>query len=269
MYPAPVIIQPVSALLVALATPIHPTLLPFGFIPVLHAFRISIVYRSLSRKAGGNSSVAANLVGFLLMAWGGSIVSHILLSLPIPQLLSFTPLLVYATTHFCLPDIRNLPSLKTLDSIFPLVDALLRTTAIAAGVEACRNHPSPAISGSLSIQLFIGAVASSAGGISAQTLSVWEPSWRLNRPIFLQEGTMLAGTDVWSGTLSSSIPKIDRSTYSADSLNSPLLSSTDAKATAASILTLIYCWRVYNVHHLPKIGGKTNKAAQDSKSKEE
>ena len=233
MYPAPVIIQPVSALLVALATPIHPTLLPFGFIPVLHAFRISIVYRSLSRKAGGNSSVAANLVGFLLMAWGGSIVSHILLSLPIPQLLSFTPLLVYATTHFCLPDIRNLPSLKTLDSIFPLVDALLRTTAIAAGVEACRNHPSPAISGSLSIQLFIGAVASSAGGISAQTLSVWEPSWRLSRPIFLQEGTMLAGTDVWSGTLVAAIygcltashpqyPKLIGLLYSADSLNSQI-----------------------------------------------
>ncbi|KNE86578.1 hypothetical protein PSTG_20060, partial [Puccinia striiformis f. sp. tritici PST-78] len=116
-----------------------------------------------------------------------------------------------STTLFFLPDIINLPSLKTLDSIFPLVDALLRTTAIAAGVEACRNHPSPAISGSLSIQLFIGAVASSAGGISAQTLSVWEPSWRLNRPIFLQEGTMLAGTDVWSGTLLELTPPfIDR-----------------------------------------------------------
>ncbi|OAV97485.1 hypothetical protein PTTG_11865 [Puccinia triticina 1-1 BBBD Race 1] len=279
MYSAPALIQPISAFLVTLSKPIHPTLFPFALFPILHAFRISVAYRSLNKQAGGATSVVANLAGFLLMAWGGSIISHILLNLPIPQLLSFSPVLLYATTHFCLPDIKNLPKLKTLDTIFPLVDALLRTTSIAAGVEACRTHPSPAIRESLSIQLFIGAVASSGGGISAQTLSVWEPSWRLNRPIFLQEGTMLASTDVWSGTLvaviygclTASHPEYLRLMglmYSSSITKSPLLSAIDAKAAAASILALIYCWRVYNVHYSKALIAGAHKDTQDKSKKE-
>ncbi|KAA1113379.1 hypothetical protein PGT21_029865 [Puccinia graminis f. sp. tritici] len=275
---APAFIQPISALFDALTTPIHPTFFPVGCFPLLHAFRISVAYRTLNTRAGGKTSAAADLAGFLLMAWGGSIISHILLNLPIPQLLSFSPFLVYATTHMSLPDLGSLPSLKTLDSLFPLVDGLLRTASIAAGVEACRNHGSPAIRESLSIQLFIGAVASSGGGISAQTLSVWEPSWRLNRPAFLQEGTLLAGTDVWSGALVAAIygclsashphySSLIGLLYSSSFTNSPILSPTDAKATAASILTLIYCWRVYHVHYSKSSVVGTKKAGQKSKSK--
>jgi len=281
MYPIPTILQPVSTLLHTLTQPIHPSLFPVACLPIIHACRISIAYRTLNKQAGGTTSAVANLAGFLLMAWGGSMVSHVLLSLPIPQLLSFGPMIVYGTTHFCLPDIARLPSMKTLDCMFPLVDALIRTTSIAAGVEACRHHPSSAaIRDSLSIQLFIGAIVSSAGTIAAQSLCIWEPVWRLNRPTFLQHGTLLAATDVWAGALVAAIygaltashpdyPRLIRSLYPLAATHNPILSSIDAKAAAASVLTLIYSWRVYRVHYSNKMVSKIHQDNEKSKSKKE
>lgn len=225
------------------------------------------------------------MAGFLTMAWGGSVTSHILLSLPIPQLLSFSPLLTYTITHLVLPDIQRLPSLKTLDLSMPLLDALLRTASIAAGVEACRNHWSPAVTESLSIQLFIGAITSAGGGVLAQTLRVWEPSWRLSRPSFLEQGTLLASTDVWSGTLVAGIygflttshpiyPRVTRLLYPSSAVESPIFSSLDAKAIAACILTLIYSWRAYGVHYAKsqtpaKPPKNSPKPLRDSKPKKE
>ncbi|PLW09292.1 hypothetical protein PCANC_22930 [Puccinia coronata f. sp. avenae] len=269
----PAVIQPVSALLAVLTTPIHPVLFPVPLLPLLHAFRISIVYRHLNTQAGGNTSVAADLAGFLLMAWGGSIVSHMLLSLPIPQLLTFTPMMVYAGTHMSVRVLGWMPSVATMDSVFPVVDGLLRTSAIAAGVDACRQHPTAAVSQSLSIQLFVGAVASSGGTIAAQTLSVWEPVWRLSRPLFLQQDSILASTDVWSGSLIAALYGYLTASHplyltlypqsASTKSSSPLLSSLDAKAAASLLLTSIYCWRVYNVHYSSR---KSIKSIRDTTS---
>ncbi|MBW0488539.1 hypothetical protein O181_028254 [Austropuccinia psidii MF-1] len=278
------LIQPLSSFLEYLSIPIHPIYLPISLLPFLHAARISIAYRSLNSQAGGETTVMANLAGFLLMAWGGSIWSHLFLSLPIPQMLSFKPLLAYGITHLIIPDISRLPTLKTLDSFLPLIDALIRTTAIAAGVEACRTHPVSAVSESWAIQLFIGAISSSGGGISAQALRVWEPNWCLARPSFLQEGTMLAGTDVWSGALIAAIygaltashPSYHHflSKYFPYISPKPILPTVDAKALSAFILAVIYCWRTYQVHYISKPKNKKialsfKRVASNSKSKKE
>jgi hypothetical protein len=98
--------------------------------------------------------------------------------------------------------------------------------------------------------------------------------------MFLQEGTMLASTDVWSGALVAAIygcltashPQYSRLIsllYPSSFSTSPILSPNDAKATAASVLTLIYCWRVYNLHYSKSSIVGTKKAGQKSKSKNE
>ncbi|KAI8452366.1 hypothetical protein BY996DRAFT_6431870 [Phakopsora pachyrhizi] len=262
----------ISNFLEFISKPIHESMVPIPIIPIIHAARISAIYRSLRNTAGGKTSFTADLAGFLLMSWGGSIVSCILLGLPMPQLLSFTPILVYSSIHLAMPSFKHLPTAKTLDTILPLLDALIKTSTVAAGVDMCRNHEKRIVAESLSIQLFIGAISASGGGILSQTMSVWEPSWRLCRPHFLQEGSILAGTDVWSGALTAGIYGYLTSSHPFYTRSKPDSSSAysdlEAKTLAACFLTLILLWKAYKTHHSPALVVNSYKSQKKNSQKE-
>jgi len=94
-------------------------------------------------------------------------------------------------------------STKVVDSLLPLLDAILRTRTITGSLYLIPVSPSPTIANSLAMQWIIGAVSSSGGGQLAATFGVWKPfkDWDfLAKPVFLKGG-ILATLDVWGGLL--------------------------------------------------------------------
>jgi hypothetical protein len=127
-------------------------------------------------------------------AWGGSVITHFLLSIPPPQLYSIHPWINYVGVHLfltllftLLPPVRpKYPPLSSeanpvwcqllrpavLDTLSPIPDALVRTASLTNALRTLSTHPSisPALSDSWFTHVVVGAVASAGGGTLAGTL---------------------------------------------------------------------------------------------------
>lgn len=199
------------------------------------------------------------------MCWGGGLLSHFLLSIPPPQILSAYPTINYLSTHIFLGIVLNAlgaPSAKTIDTVLPLLDAIMRTGAICSTVNIVTAHPNPAISSSLFLQLLIGAIASSGGGVAASTLAVWDPQWSLRTPPFLRGG-VVDTLDVWSGSVAAAVygsllalhPSYEPITRllsgngEAYITGTPLMSPLEARSASVLVLTVLYSYRVYATHY--------------------
>ncbi|KAF4566255.1 hypothetical protein AB1N83_010900 [Pleurotus pulmonarius] len=275
---------------------VSPSYFPYVYGSTLHAARISIAFQFNARRSQRPHSWGTYVVGYLIMAWGGSVISHILLSLPPPQLYSIQPYINYLTVHFFLTAFfQQFPSAlnpRTLDTLLFPLDAFLRVNSITSTVAML--SPTSAISGTINPLLaasplthcILGAVASSGGGQTASMLNVWSDTWSLSPPAFLR-GTPLPGLrgwfvgsldtlDVWGGALIAVIYDIltahpsflgssrfhaflDRTGLETSKVLSPL----GAKAVCCIILSFLFGIRVFWVHHwsvIPQTVVKKKKA---------
>lgn len=190
-------------------------------------------------------------------------LANFLMFQPPPQLLSVQPWINYLGVHIFFGYIVDFaPSAKVIDTALPLLDAILRTGAICGSVSMARAHPNPAIASSLFFQLFIGAVASAGGGVSASTLGVWNAEWTLRVPPFLRGG-FIDTLDIWSGSLIAAVygcllglhPEYEPYTRWLSGMGekyvpgSSLMSPLEARTVCTVALSAIYAFRVYNIHY--------------------
>jgi hypothetical protein len=97
----------------------------------------------------------------------------------------------------------QLLSAKVVDTLLPLLDAILRTRTITSSLNLIPTSPNPSVANSIVMQWIIGAVSSSGGGQLAATFGVWKPfkDWSLLAKPVVLKGGVLATLDVWGGIL--------------------------------------------------------------------
>ncbi|KAF9517577.1 hypothetical protein BS47DRAFT_1326382 [Hydnum rufescens UP504] len=259
-----------------LNTTVHPTYYPFPWATTLHAARISLVHNGRIRALGTRAKLGSgpDYAGFLIFCWAGSLFSNFFLSLPPPQILSAYPTINYLSVHILITYLLTntsipFPPPKVMDTFLPLIDAILRSGSICSCVTLAHTHPNDAISSSLFLQWFIGAVASAGGGISSVTLDIWNPEWSFRTPPFLRGG-VLDTLDMWSGSLAAAVyamllgfhPAYEPYTRFCARFvpgwagpyvqGTPLMSPLEARGVCVIGLTGLYAFRVYRTHYAGK-----------------
>ncbi|KDR79198.1 hypothetical protein GALMADRAFT_63297 [Galerina marginata CBS 339.88] len=199
-------VRPISDALVFLnTTTVHPIWFPYALAPTLHAARVSMIFQANARKSATPLSWGTHIMGFLMMAWGGGLLSHFLLGLPPPMLYSFHPAINYISVHvFFTLLFQIFPDFLypvVLDTFFWPLDALLRTNAVTLSLGLLSSpNVHPEYRNSPLTHLLVGAIVSCGGGLSAGTFSAWSPNWSFSTPPVLRAGAGWAGTlDVWGG----------------------------------------------------------------------
>ncbi|GLB40969.1 hypothetical protein LshimejAT787_0901840 [Lyophyllum shimeji] len=284
--------------------PVHATLFPYPIAATIHAARISVVYQNNCRAAtaGSNAKLPwpTYIAGYLVMTWGGSVMTHFLLQLPPPMLYSTTPYIIYLTTHLTLtllfhlfPILLSPSSIALLDTVLFPIDALVRTGAVtgttahlAPGSPVAR----PLITSPLT-HLIIGALASAGGGLSASTLSTWSPTWSFSTPPVLRAPTLTAffwsSMDVWAGALVAAMYGVASGAQAfygwqellrlvglgvagikegACVVGTPWMSQLEAKALAAGVLAVFFGLRMYKVHWAGAAPAQQVKKAEKEKT---
>lgn len=169
---------------------------------MLYRFQVE----ATKRKTGRRPPILADIAGFLIYAWGGSITVNLLLGLPPVQLLSPDPLIAYVAIHLFITAIFSfvhIPSnlSNALAIPFAITDALTRSATISATVRLVQAHSNPLLTNSVFAQVVLGAISATAGGQIGGMLSVSEPEWRLQTPPALRKLELLATLDMWSAAL--------------------------------------------------------------------
>ncbi|KAF9530699.1 hypothetical protein CPB83DRAFT_154790 [Crepidotus variabilis] len=200
-------VGPVSDAFVFVTKKVHPIWFPYALAPTLHAARVSTIFQANVRRSPTPLSWGQYITGFLIMSWGGTILSCLLLGLPAPMLYSVHPFINYVSVHlFCTALFTTFPNLLSpalLDTTLWPIDALLRTNGIIATL-GLFSHPSvhPEYKNSALTHLITGAIASAAGGVSVGTIGGFTSNWTFGTPPFLRAGAGWAGTlDLWGGAL--------------------------------------------------------------------
>ncbi|KAF5354313.1 hypothetical protein D9756_007202 [Leucocoprinus leucothites] len=278
-------------------TKVHPAF-PYLIGPTVHAARISIAFQANARKSpGAPLSWGTYIAGYLLMCWGGGLLTNFMLGLPPPMLYSFGPWVNYLTVHFVLtalftffPSLLHPPTFDT--ALFPL-DALVRTTAIVGSVSllspssASAKQINPLYVNSPLTHMIIGALASSGGGFLAGTLGAWTSQWSFSTPPLFRAGVGMWGSlDVWGGSFVAVVYGVATDhpafkTFLPTLLRTPIFSQliqlvypfldssfdglaplkpTEARALGGLVLTLLFGLRVYNVHWSGAVAAPKGKA---------
>ncbi|KAF7315361.1 hypothetical protein MIND_00050700 [Mycena indigotica] len=192
--------------LALLGTPVHRSIFPYVWGATLHAARISLVFNSQIRASKSQLSVGANLIGYLIMCWGGSLAVHMLLSLPPPHLYTFAPWLNYAAVHLLVSSLLSylpIPDPAHANALLFPLDGLLRTNSVLQAVSLLNlsKNLNPLLSESPLFHFILGAAASSGGGLLGGTLGVWTSNWQVSTPPPLRIGVwgVWSTLDIWAG----------------------------------------------------------------------
>lgn len=254
---------------------------PIHFLPLmlcLHALRVSLAYKALRARARAaapgideqrekeREGWLVDLVGYLVMAWGGSfLVAYLSNNVPV-QLVSVFPLWTYASIHVATSLFTtHVPiSAVLLDTALPLIDGATRTAAIAVGVNTAASSTNPLVSGSLFFQIILGTLAASGGGQLAATLGVFNPDiigWRLSTPPILRARNFVEANEVLAtlaGALSYSCfsgahpawkPVLARISSSGGSFfGSEKWTDAEARAVTTLIVTAFFAYRAVLLH---------------------
>ncbi|KAF5310075.1 hypothetical protein D9619_010337 [Psilocybe cf. subviscida] len=273
-------LHPIADALVYInTTKVHPVWFPYALAPTIHATRVSMMFQANARRSVIPLSWGTYLGGFLVMAWGGGLISHFLLGLPPPMLYSFHPAINYLSIHLLVtlvhqifPDLDQ-PALT--DTILWPLDALVRTNAVTSTLGLLYSPTvHPEYQNSALMHLIIGAIASAGGGLSAGTLNAWSANWAFGTPPILRAGAGWVGTlDVWGGafvaliyssttghkafaplhrytTLVLSSPPLSAARKPHADADFPPLTALGAKSLAAAVLSVLFAARVLKVHWL-------------------
>ncbi|KAG7450863.1 uncharacterized protein BT62DRAFT_962721 [Guyanagaster necrorhizus] len=261
-----------DALTFLTTTRVHPTLFPYPWASTLHATRVSMAYQNNMRRTGSKLSWGTYITGYLIMCWGGMVLSHTLLSIPSPILFCINPYINYIVPHLVVtilfaifPNILTSPNLDLV--LFPL-DGLLRANAVTSTLAMISSNPAidSKLTSSALFHIIIGAVVSCGGGASAATLKTWTPEWSFGTPVFLRSGVGFWGSlDVWAGSLVAVV-------YSAMTVHPAFdevvpfevrpafaLSSLGAKAVSSYIYTILFGLRVWKAKLSSLAGVKKGK----------
>ncbi|KAJ7084301.1 hypothetical protein B0H15DRAFT_848566 [Mycena belliarum] len=181
------------------------TLFPYVWGTTLHAARISLVFHTNMRATNSRLSWGAHILGFLLMCWGGSFASHLLLSLPPPQLYAFGPWINYSAVHLLVTVLFHylpIPDPSLANTVLFPFDGLLRANAVIQ-IVSLLTLPSvnPVLVASPLFHFILGAAASASGGLLGGTLSLWTPNWQFSTPPPLRTGVwgLWSTLDIWAG----------------------------------------------------------------------
>ncbi|KAJ7188359.1 hypothetical protein C8R46DRAFT_1054545, partial [Mycena filopes] len=231
----------------------HPTVFPYPWASTLHASRISIVFHTNVNATNSRLSWGAHFLGFLLMCWGGSLASHLLLSLPPPQLYAPGPWINYSTVHILFTVLfyyLPIPNTSLTNAVLFPLDALLRANSILHTL-ALLNVPSvhPLLAASPFFHLILGLM----GG----TFSLWTPNWQFSTPPPLRTGVwgVWSTLDIWGGAVVAATysvltghPAFLPLRTSFSSQDAKPLSVSNAQTTAAAVMVVLFGLRVGAAH---------------------
>ncbi|KAJ7132837.1 hypothetical protein C8R43DRAFT_1023620 [Mycena crocata] len=240
-----------------LATPVHSTLFPYVWGSTLHASRISIVFHTNMRASNSRLSWGAHMFGFLLMCWGGSIASHLMLSLPPPQLYALGPWINYSTVHLIFTVLFHylpIPDTTLTNAVLFPFDGLLRANSVTHTLTLL-SVPSvnPLLVTSPLFHFFLGAAASAGGGLLGGTLSLWTSNWQFSTPPPLRTGVwgLWSTLDIWAGGvvasaygLLSAHPAFLPLRTTLTSQEVKPYSASDAKVASAALMIVLFGLRI-------------------------
>lgn len=206
--------------------PVHPVYFPVGRLAALHAFKVALVWASLTRgKNRKQVGVLGDLFGYLCLAckcahlsdrgrthgwlmWfvggGGTLVS-VLLGTPPSWLVSPDAWLSYVGVYVLIVPTRiaaaidaSLPA-KVVAVFGAIVDGFTRGNSIVAvpGMMAASGLGAGANAWATAL---LSGVAVSGGGWVVSTLGLHEESWALGKPAVL-DGGVWSTLDLWAGML--------------------------------------------------------------------
>lgn len=288
------VLAPIASLnAVLLSTPVHASLFPYPLLSTLHAARISLVHRALSQKAWqatsedvrrsrGRPTWAYDIVGFLVMCWGGSILNNVMLTSTPPFLLSIHPFLNYVSVHLLLSAILSLfpnltPPMYLVDTVLPVLDGCLRTQAVVVSLDMVRRSPNESVRGSLLIQLLAGVVGSTGGGQLAGTLGMLNPAgWTLSTPPFFTARSILPIIDIYAALVATAAYGLSTGNHAAFSpllahlqtgtgKSGPILSAAGGRALATLVFAVAFAYRALMLHWI-ETPSSAPKIAQASKT---
>ncbi|KAJ7045426.1 hypothetical protein C8F04DRAFT_1064735 [Mycena alexandri] len=240
--------------LALLRTPVHATIFPYPWATTLHASRISMVFHTNLQATNSRLSWGAHLFGFLLMCWGGSLSSHLLLSLPPPQLYALGPWINYSAVHVLFTVLFHylpIPDASFTNTVLFPLDGLLRVNSVIHTLSLL-NVPSvsPLLVTSPLFHFILGAAASAGGGLLGGTFSLWTPNWQFSTPPPLRTGVwgFWSTLDIWAG----GVVAVTYSILTGHSAFLPLRTSFTAKplpvvnaqTTAAAIMVVLFGLRI-------------------------
>ncbi|UZJ53895.1 hypothetical protein CBS101457_003215 [Exobasidium rhododendri] len=285
------ILAPIAQLNTALLTTlVHPSFFPYPLLSTLHAGRVSLVHRALSRSAYDKLKLserkqitwAYDLAGFLIMAWGGAFLTSFILGQPPIQLLSIRPLVNYASVHYFLMfafQFISPPTAKTVDTTMVLIDGVMRMQAVIGSIGLAVNSSHAAIRGSLLIQVLLGTVGATGGGQLAGFLGIHSPlGWSLQTPPVLRATSIVEVIDVWMAFICSllyGVTTLSHPSYSPalavfyDNGEKPLFSPLGARAACSLVFAAGFAYRATVLHWLSgtkvdtkvKVNGNTKSIA--------
>ncbi|WWC59310.1 uncharacterized protein I303_101861 [Kwoniella dejecticola CBS 10117] len=192
-------------------TPIHPVYFPYLRFGVIHAVRVTTVWASLTKgkkRDGDGNGRLADLFGYLVLAWGGSTVTTMILNQPPSWLISPTPWIIYPVVYTLLiPTGLSRYFVDTCPAILfnllgACVDGMTRGTTITSLGSLISSSSLDGGQNDLNLWTYVllSALAISSGGLMVGTLGLNETTWRLGTPNLLKGG-ILNTLDAWGASL--------------------------------------------------------------------
>ena len=275
---------------------VHESLYPYTLFTTIHALRVTVAFQNNVRVSSNKGKLTwGNYIsGYLIMAWGGSVIAHLLMSLPPPVLYNYQPYINYISVHLLATAFfhafPNALDMQILDSLFTPIDGILRSTAVASTLRILTSGALPLTHAPLAISpvtpIIIGAIAASGGGVLAGTLKTWTNDWSFGTFSIFKVGVgMLGSTDVWSGglagflftfltrpTLYPTLVKLTGITLvkaeEESKLPIQIMSPGHAQAFTTLVLIAVFGWKTFNVHYLPQAKVSTKKAIESNSAKQ-
>lgn len=275
---------------------VHQSLYPYTLFTTLHAIRVTVAFQNNVRASSNKGKLTwGNYIsGYLIMAWGGSFIAHLLMSLPPPILYNYQPYVNYISVHLLATAFfhvyPNALDMQILDSLFTPLDAILRSTAVASHLRILTSGALPPTHAPMVISsitpILIGAIAASGGGVLAGTMKTWTNDWSFGTFSIFKVGVgMLGSTDVWSGglagflftfltrpTLYPALVKLTGITLAKAEDESKLpiqiMSPGHAQAVTTLVLIGVFSWKTFNVHYLPRAKVAAKKVVESKSEKQ-
>ncbi|KAJ7703288.1 hypothetical protein B0H17DRAFT_1042603 [Mycena rosella] len=246
----------INAGLAVLGTPVHSTLFPYVWGTTLHAARISIVFHTNMRASSSRLNWGQHILGFLLMCWGGSLASHLLLSLPPPQLYAPGPWINYSAVHLLFTVLFHyfpIPNTFLTNAVLFPLDALLRANSVIHTMSLLAvPSVNPLLVTSPLFHFILGAAASAGGGLLGGTLSLWTPNWQFSTPPPLRTGVwgIWSTLDIWAGGMVASTYSVLTAHPAFLPIRASIVSQTepwstiDAKHASAAVMIFFFGLRI-------------------------
>ncbi|WVQ83373.1 hypothetical protein IAT38_005514 [Cryptococcus sp. DSM 104549] len=188
-------------------TPIHPVYLPYLRFGAIHAARVTTVWAVMTKGRKGKVGVLQDLFGYLVLAWGGSTVTSLLLGQAPSWLISPTPWIIYPSVYALLVPtglssyITSTAPALLFNITTAFVDGMTRSTSLSAlPALVAASTTGIAANASWWTYALLSALGITSGGLIVGLLGLNEASWTIGVPSLLKGG-VLGTLDAWGAAL--------------------------------------------------------------------